>query len=128
MIKTDAARSPDAVDIAVGEAVRDARQMRGETQSTLARGIGVTFQQVQKYERGANRISASMLTRIANHLNVAVTSLFPRDSLKLPPDTPALMTLEGGEELSNLYSALPATDRAAVLQMAKALYSARTGD
>lgn len=125
MTGTETGRRPDAIDIAVGEAVRAARQLRGETQSTLAKAIGITFQQVQKYERGANRISASMLTRIANHLNVPVMSLFPQDVLKQPGTDPGITILPGGDELSHLYGALPAADRSAVLAMAQALYQAR---
>lgn len=55
----------DPVDIAVAARIRLARKMRGRSQQALAEAIGVTFQQVQKYESGANRVSASMLARIA---------------------------------------------------------------
>ena len=58
----------DATDIHVGRRVRAERNRCGLSQTTLGQAIGVTFQQVQKYERGSNRISASMLMRIARTL------------------------------------------------------------
>ena len=64
------------VDAHVGRAVRSWRKLRGMNQQGLAARIGVTFQQVQKYERGANRISASSLHAIAAALEVPVGALF----------------------------------------------------
>lgn len=59
-------RSASPLDQHIGAQVRVARQLAGLTQETLAEHLGVTFQQVQKYERGANRVSASRLLSIAN--------------------------------------------------------------
>jgi transcriptional regulator with XRE-family HTH domain len=59
---------PDPIDVAVGARLRIRRQEQRMTQSTLAEHLWVTFQQVQKYERGANRISASMLVKAARIL------------------------------------------------------------
>jgi transcriptional regulator with XRE-family HTH domain len=56
---------PDPTDVIVGAAIRLRRTQIKQSQSDLAEQIGVTFQQVQKYERGGNRVSASMLARIA---------------------------------------------------------------
>lgn len=67
---------PHAVDIAVGRAIRKRRILNGVSQTELGAGIGVSFQQVQKYEKGTNRVSASMLTEIARALHVDVTSFF----------------------------------------------------
>jgi len=67
---------PHAVDIAVGKAIRRRRLLNGVSQSDLGAGIGVTFQQVQKYEKGTNRVSVSMLTEIARVLHVDVRSFF----------------------------------------------------
>jgi transcriptional regulator with XRE-family HTH domain len=58
-------RQPDNIDVEVGRRVRVERIARGLSQTDLAKHIGVTFQQVQKYESGANRISIGRLTRIA---------------------------------------------------------------
>ena len=67
--------SPDPIDIDVGTRIRIRRKQMNISQSALAEHLGVTFQQVQKYERGANRISASMLVRAAEKLGVSVAEL-----------------------------------------------------
>ncbi|WP_198398726.1 helix-turn-helix domain-containing protein [Brevundimonas diminuta] len=70
---------PDAVDIHVGQRLKQERVAQGMTQSQLGGALGVTFQQIQTYERGTNRVSASMLVRAARCLNVPVGVLFPPD-------------------------------------------------
>ena len=65
-------QGPDPIDVAVGHRIRVRRKWLGISQSTLADHLGVSFQQVQKYERGANRVSASMLVRIAQKLDTTV--------------------------------------------------------
>jgi len=60
----------------VGAKIRVLRLSRGLSQSDLADQIGVTFQQVQKYEKGANRVGASRLSQIANVLGISVGELF----------------------------------------------------
>lgn len=67
---------PDPVDIAVGIRVRERRRQLGQSQEALGEAIGVSFQQTQKYERGANRVSASMLVRIARSQGVPVAWYF----------------------------------------------------
>lgn len=74
--------APDPVDIHVGGRVRARRKILGFSQRMLADYLGVTFQQVQKYERGTNRISASKLMRMAVFLEVPVEYFFE----KLEPD------------------------------------------
>lgn len=69
-------KTPHPVDVHVGKGVRSRRVLRGMTQSVLAEQIGLTFQQLQKYESGANRISASRLWEIAQILDVPVASFF----------------------------------------------------
>ena len=73
------------VDRHVGERVRLIRKQRGVTQVRLANAMGLSFQQVQKYETGANRISASMLMAIAQTLETPITAFF--EGLPLPADT-----------------------------------------
>ncbi len=65
------------VDVAAGINMRRIRRARGLTQEWLAARIGLTFQQVQKYERGANRISCSRLMDIARALHVAPSAILP---------------------------------------------------
>lgn len=65
------------VDRDVGQRIRNLRLARGMSQAALAAPCGISFQQVQKYERGANRISISMLFEIARTLNVPLAALLP---------------------------------------------------
>ena len=69
-------KTPDAVDIQVGHSIRAHRLAAGLSQSELAAKLGVTFQQVQKYEKGVNRVGAGRLTRIARVFNMPVSTFF----------------------------------------------------
>lgn len=70
------AKKPNPTDIHVGSRIRMQRQLRGMSQVTLAEGLGITFQQVQKYEKGTNRVGASRLQAIADLLQVSVSFFF----------------------------------------------------
>jgi transcriptional regulator with XRE-family HTH domain len=67
---------PDPVDIYVGSRVRLRRTVLGMSQERLAEQLGITFQQVQKYENASNRIGASRLYAISNILSVPVSYLY----------------------------------------------------
>ncbi len=67
----------DPVDPAIGERIRQRRVELGLTQDQLAAKLGISYQQLQKYERGANRISASRLFELAACLDAAPASFFP---------------------------------------------------
>jgi transcriptional regulator with XRE-family HTH domain len=69
------ANGPHPVDAAVGARILSLRKALGMSQSTLAEALGVSFQQVQKYERGGNRVSASKLVEIAGALGVSAGQL-----------------------------------------------------
>src|ERR687893_1828604 len=69
-------RRPNEVDVHVGSRMRQRRKMLNVSQEKLADALGLTFQQVQKYERGFNRISASKLFDAANFLQAPVTYFF----------------------------------------------------
>jgi transcriptional regulator with XRE-family HTH domain len=71
-----AMRRSGPLDAMVGARIRLFRVDRGMSESMLAERIGVTFQQMQKYERGANRVGASRLSQIASVLDVSVGELF----------------------------------------------------
>ncbi|WP_072377809.1 helix-turn-helix domain-containing protein [Rhizobium tibeticum] len=73
------AKTPNAIDTFVGSRVRMRRQLLGLSQEKLADQIGVTFQQVQKYEKGLNRIGASRLQRIADVLSTSPSFFFQQD-------------------------------------------------
>jgi transcriptional regulator with XRE-family HTH domain len=70
------AKRPSAVDVAVGRNVRIWRMAKGLSQAQLANRLGLTFQQLQKYEVGANRIGIGRLVRIAALLGIPVAALF----------------------------------------------------
>jgi transcriptional regulator with XRE-family HTH domain len=72
-------QGPDPIDVAVGARIRIRRRWLGFSQTQLANALGITFQQVQKYERGANRVSASMLVKIAAKLETTVAALVGED-------------------------------------------------
>jgi len=82
-------RRPDNIDVEVGRLVRVQRIARGLSQTELGNQIGVTFQQVQKYESGANRISMGRLTRISRVLGVEITYLLGA-SRRAAPATAAI--------------------------------------
>jgi transcriptional regulator with XRE-family HTH domain len=111
-------RLPNPVDLHVGARIRLRRRMQGVSQEKLADALGLTFQQVQKYERGANRVSASKLYEIASALRAPVAYFF--DGLANPAGDGAdgaesseeqnvhafLMTAEG-LELAKLFPMVP---------------------
>ena len=69
-------KQPNPIDIHVGSRVRVRRMMLGMSQEKLGEQLGITFQQIQKYEKGANRIGASRLQHIARIFNVPVSFFF----------------------------------------------------
>lgn len=71
---------PDPIDVEVGGRIRTRRIALGISQTALAKALGLTFQQVQKYEKGANRVSASTLVRVARELGVSVAFLVGEES------------------------------------------------
>lgn len=110
-------KSPDPIDVAVGQRIRDRRRALKLSQATLAEALGVTFQQVQKYERGDNRISASMMARAAKTLTCRVGDLMGESS----------HGEIGAEarELVAVFERLQPTEAQAVLNLAKAMGRAR---
>jgi DNA-binding XRE family transcriptional regulator len=69
-------KKPNPIDIHVGSRVRLRRMMLGMTQEKLGESLGITYQQIQKYEKGTNRIGASRLQHIATILKVPVAFFF----------------------------------------------------
>lgn len=65
------------VDAQVGKTLRNARKLRGMSQTDLGRKLGLSFQQVQKYELGTNRVAASRLFEVSQALDLPVTAFFP---------------------------------------------------
>src|SRR5579863_6449019 len=69
-------KEPNATDKYVGGRIRMRRMMLGMSQTNLADGVNLTFQQIQKYEKGTNRVSASRMQQFAKILNVPVPFFF----------------------------------------------------
>jgi transcriptional regulator with XRE-family HTH domain len=114
----------DPIDVAVGARIRLFRKMRGLSQQSLAEAAGVTFQQIQKYERGANRVSASMLAKIAGALQAPVSELFGETSgaSSAVDEVAALLAQPGAIELLRAFSALPrGAPRAALVEFVRTL-------
>jgi transcriptional regulator with XRE-family HTH domain len=102
-------RRAGAEDVEIGQKIRALRLERGLSQSTLADGIGLTFQQVQKYEKGTNRVSAGRLQRIADRLNIPITFFYGgmgTRAKKRAPDNAGLAFLQtkGAVRLMRAYS------------------------
>lgn len=81
-------KKPNPIDIHVGSRVRLRRNMLGMSQEKLGESLGITFQQIQKYEKGTNRVGASRLQAISTILNVPVSFFFE--------DAPGVPSLTGG--------------------------------
>jgi transcriptional regulator with XRE-family HTH domain len=96
--------SPDPIDAEVGARIRLRRRSLKMSQTRLATAVGLSFQQVQKYELGRNRVSASMLVRIARALGVTVSELLGEASL---PDDALVRLLDtpGARELLTAFAA-----------------------
>jgi transcriptional regulator with XRE-family HTH domain len=104
---------PNPIDVHVGKRIRMRRLFLGMNQETLANALGLTFQQVQKYEGGANRVSASRLSAMADILGVPIAFFFGDLQLGESPQTPEEQVwrerMERPEtiELIRLYYAIP---------------------
>ncbi|MFZ4126160.1 MAG: helix-turn-helix domain-containing protein [Rickettsiales bacterium] len=83
------------VDVHVGKRLRLKRTIMGLSQESIGKSIGVTFQQIQKYERGINRMGASRLYDFAKTLNVPVSYFFEGFGDELTADSPVYGMAEG---------------------------------
>jgi transcriptional regulator with XRE-family HTH domain len=112
---------PDPIDVDVGARLRRIRRAQGMSQEALATGLGLTFQQVQKYEKGANRISASMLVKAARMLDVSTALILPPEE-----DRPNRLRIRNAaaEKMLSAFDALDATTQQAVLDLALSLVGA----
>ena len=117
------------VDVHVGKRIRQRRWMNGTTQQQLAEDVGIKFQQIQKYETGMNRVSASRLWDIAHVLAVPVSFFF--DGLDaeggetLQGDVPSdVLTDKEALELLRSYYAIPENQRRRLFDLARVLSEA----
>jgi transcriptional regulator with XRE-family HTH domain len=113
-------KTPDPMDVALGAAVRIRRRTIGMSQEALAEQCGVSFQQIQKYENGANRISFSRLVQIARALRCRVVDLM--DVLDTPAgdgdvDLLSRMRTPGALELLTAFERLPQEARSSLVNL-----------
>ena len=118
------------VDVHVGKRIRQRRWMNGTTQQQLAEAVGIKFQQIQKYETGMNRVSASRLWDIAHVLNVPVSFFF--EGLDAAEACEALhgnvpgdvLTDKEALDLLRSYYAIPENQRRRLFDLARVLSEA----
>jgi transcriptional regulator with XRE-family HTH domain len=125
-----ARRDPNYIDVHVGSRIRMRRQLINMSQERLGELLGITFQQVQKYEKGANRISASRMFFTAKTLGVPVQFFFEglpggegdavlREGVATDEYTSALMTTEGVQLAKAFRDADSTVKRKLIVGMAK---------
>lgn len=116
----DSAAAPDPIDVEVGARLRARRRTSGVTQAGLAEVLDLSFQQVQKYERGYNRISASVLVRCARALRCSVAELVG----EAPGDRPDFDAAAGvgisereRDDFLRAFVAVPLDERRALIRL-----------
>lgn len=112
------------VDAHVGRRVRERRWATGMTQQQLAAKIGTTFQQVQKYETGANRMAASRLWEIAEALEVPLSFFFEglaREQPGVAAEHGDILVDKEALDLVRMYYGIPAPQRRGLLDLARVL-------
>lgn len=114
---------PREIDVHVGQRVRQRRVLCGLSQTELANAIGLTFQQLQKYERGMNRISASKLWQISQVLDVPVQWFFKEFSEPKDKRKEAFHMKRETLELVRNYVAAPADVQRKFLSLVKSIAS-----
>ena len=119
------------VDVYVGKRVRQRRWMVGMTQQQLAEKVGIKFQQIQKYETGMNRVSASRLWDISDALGVSISFFFEGLNKKEDPASDAKSAIPGdiladkeALELVRSYYSIPENQRRRLFELARVLSSA----
>lgn len=116
------------VDVHVGKRIRHRRWMVGMTQQQLAEKVGIKFQQIQKYETGMNRVSASRLWDISEALGVPVAFFFDGVDASTPDDLPVagsvpadILADKEALELVRSYYSIPENQRRRLFELARVL-------
>ncbi len=134
---------PNPIDIHVGGRVRQRRTLLGFSQDRLGAAVGLTFQQIQKYERGANRIGASRLYQFSEILGVTVSFFFDdmpdeiqsrqgayeiglRDQGQAPLEKDSMARRETLDLVRNYYCITDQRVRKSVFELAKSLSKVET--
>lgn len=123
-------KMPHPVDVHVGQRIRHRRWLVGMTQQQLAESVGIKFQQIQKYETGTNRVSASRLWDIANSMKIDIAFFFegikstetPGAHVAVPGNPPVdLLRDKEALELVRSYYAIPENQRRHLFDLARVL-------
>lgn len=111
-------KEPNPIDVTAGERLRNFRMVREMSQEQLANATGIAQQQIQKYERGTNRISASRLKQFADILDIPVAFFFAGEA-------PFTVLPENKQEFELLaaFRAMPESARSHLVSFAKGLTS-----
>ena len=119
-------RGPMSVDAIVGENIRMARLLAGLSQTELGDACGVTFQQIQKYEKGTNRVGGSRLMQIAEALKVPAATLLPssqKHAVAPKHRAPAILQDRVGMEIVKAWDKLKRDERLALRDLVSAIAS-----
>lgn len=121
-------KSPNTADVAFGARVRAARLLAGLTQEKLADACGITFQQIQKYEKGVNRVGYSRMEQIASAVGMTPRQLLPSPEALDAPST-VVNLISAGAGIADagavrLYLELPVGARRAIQDAIEALHTA----
>jgi len=118
------AKSPDAADVALGRRLKSLRVKRGLSQTALGEVIGVSFQQIQKYERGAHRLRVSQLRRLAEALAVSVAELLdiPRTESSVVAD---MIDTRLARRLMNAFQSLTSRERRCLAALVETMAARR---
>jgi transcriptional regulator with XRE-family HTH domain len=126
MAKTS--KMPDPLDVQVGSRIRLQRKMKNLSQSDLGRAVGVTFQQILKYESGTNRVSASRLQLIAEALHVPVALFFEGPGVATSGETSEIndvflfLSTNEGQALNRAFAKISDSQmRSKIINLAKAV-------
>jgi len=128
-------KARDPIDAEVGHRIRIHRNARGMSQTALGDELGVTFQQVQKYEKGVNRVGAGRLTRIAGILAIPVGALLGVDfdrpktqSSSADSNVLECLSMPGAVRLVQAYAQLPnPAIRSTILSLVEQIAQAKAG-
>ena len=124
--------TPDTLDVAIGASIRLRRRQAGISQEMLAEKCGVSFQQVQKYENGANRVSFSRLVQIAHALGLRVSELVGDidEAAGLSPAEATLLTdlgISGATDLLRDFAGLSPALRGRVRDLVREIAETQRG-
>lgn len=112
-------RPPHPLDIHIGMRLRLRRKMAGLSQDGLGKQIGVTFQQIQKYERGTNSINAHRLYDVALALGVVPAFFYEGYGSEKPPIAPTPISSEGTHLLQNFFDIPSAKVRRSIAELVR---------